>query len=192
MRQFLTKPDGSLPDGITIEQLESLGLIPVIPTLPPAVDNAHVCVDTQSPVLSNGVWFQQWAVEPIETEELSDESLLIRLAEIRWMRESSGIRIGDQQVTTLREEMPVWQGMLLDITLRPGATAAFEYKPRGGQNVLLSPQQITRIYECFAWYVNACFATERSLVAQIGTISNSQILDLANADSTWPQKQFQP
>jgi hypothetical protein len=192
MKQFLLKPDGSYPDGITTEQLESLGLTPVMPTTPPVVEFDQLCVDSQNPVLLDGVWYQQWTVQPIETEELSDESLLIRLAEIRWMRESSGIRVGTQEVTTLREEMPVWQGMLLDITLRPGATVAFEYKPRGGVNVTLTSQQVTRIYECFAWYVNACFATERSLVAQIGTISNSQILDLANSDSTWPQKQFQP
>ena len=117
------------------------------------------------------------------------DALKARIAELRWQKESQGIYIGEQFVSTLREEMPVWQGMLLDIALRPGATTEFEYKPRGGANVVLSPQQVQRIYECFAWYVAACFATERTLVGAIdaGTPLPQVI---AMLDTVWPQTQF--
>ncbi len=115
------------------------------------------------------------------------------IAEYRWQRETMGITVGKQLITTQRHEMPIWQGMLLDITLRPGATPAFEYKPQGGENTSLTVAQVLRCYECFAWYVNACFATERTLK---GMISGSSIegLDaiaaLAFTPSTWPQTSF--
>lgn len=116
--------------------------------------------------------------------------ILATLASIRYQKETAGIVIGEQPITTLRDEMPVWQGMLLDMTLRPGATAEFEYKPRGGTNVTLTPQQVGRCYECFAWYVNACFATERYLASQIGVLTTEQIIELAQNIVTWPQTQF--
>jgi hypothetical protein len=117
-------------------------------------------------------------------------NVLGTLSDIRWQKESSGITVGNQPVSTLREEMAIWQGMLLDMTLRPGATTSFEYKPRGGSNVTLTAQQVQRIYACFAWYVAVCFGTERYLASQIGTLTNEQIIALAESDSTWPQREF--
>lgn len=131
-------------------------------------------------------FFDEMDVAPIIEKKLRNQ-----LALIRYAKEVAGITVGTQPVTTFRDEMPVWQGMLLDMTLRPGATTSFEYKPRGGANVTLTPQQVGRIYECFAWYVNACFATERYLASQIGTLTAEQIEGLANTDSTWPQRQFE-
>lgn len=122
--------------------------------------------------------------------EVETQKVLAKLSDIRWQKESAGITVGDQPVSTLREEMPVWQGMLLEMTLRPGVTTAFEYKPRGGVKVILTVQQVQRIYSCFAWYVAACFATERYLALQIGTLTSEQILGLAEAESTWPQRTF--
>jgi hypothetical protein len=128
-----------------------------------------------------------WSISDIYP---TNESVAARLSYIRWQKESAGITVGDQPVSTLREEMAIWQGMLLDITLRPGATTIFEYKPRGGSNVTLTDTQVQRIYSCFAWYVAACFGTERYLVSQIGTLTNEQIIALAETDSTWPQRTF--
>jgi len=120
------------------------------------------------------------------------ELLKKRIAEIRYGKESQGITVGTQPVTTLREEMPIWQGMLLDLAVfRPGVLQAFEYKPRGGVNTTLTPTQVQRCYECFAWYVGACFATERTLIAAIdvGT-ALSTVADLADNNATWPQTTF--
>ena len=105
-----------------------------------------------------------------DVSQAVDQSLIkSKLAEIRFERESIGIVVGTQTVTTNRDEMPVWQGMLLDLSVfRPGVLLEYEYKPRGGTNTTLTPTQVARCYECFAWYVGACFATERYLAAQIG------------------------
>lgn len=118
------------------------------------------------------------------------KQLLSKLSDIRWRKESAGITVGTQPVSTLREEMAIWQGMLLEMTFRPGVTTSFEYKPRNGVNVTLTATQVQRIYACFAWYVATCFGTERYLASQIGTLTNEQILALAETESTWPQRAF--
>lgn len=117
--------------------------------------------------------------------------LIEHIGNWRWSRETAGITVGTQPVSTYRDEMPVWQGMLLDMERRPGATTEFEYKPRGGENVTLSPAQVSRIYECFAWYVAACFGTERALVEMIEQGGDLSVIAAAAQDpSTWPQTSF--
>jgi hypothetical protein len=120
----------------------------------------------------------------------SPEQIRETISAIRWQKESQGIVVGEQPVSTLREEMPVWQGMLLDMTLRPGETTSFEYKPRGGENVSLTAQQVQRVYACFAWYVAACFATERQLASMIGNVPNDEFMAIVSSDLTWPQTKF--
>lgn len=114
-----------------------------------------------------------------------------QIANWRWARETGGITVGDQAVTTFRDEMPVWLGMINDMALRPGQTAAYEYKPRGGANVTLTPAQVSRIYACFAWYVQACFSTERALLEQITSGAPLESVAAAAQDpATWPQTTF--
>jgi hypothetical protein len=123
-------------------------------------------------------------VDATTSGELKD-----KIAAMRWDRETAGITIGTQPVSTLREEMPVWQGMLLDITLQPGVRSEYEYKPRNGANVVLTPQQVQRCYQCFAWYVSACFATERYLCGLIDAGTPLEQVE-AMLDTVWPQTQF--
>lgn len=112
------------------------------------------------------------------------------LASERWIRESSGITVGDQLISTNRDEMPVWQGMLLDTVFRPGVRSEFEYKPRGGQNATLTPQQVGRAYECFAWYVAALFGVERQVALLLdATATNAERAAILSA-IPWPQTAF--
>lgn len=117
------------------------------------------------------------------------------LAEFRYGRETAGISIEGQAISTEREEMPVWQGMLFDVVMNPGVRDAYEYKPRNGDNVSLTVAQVKRAYECFAWYVSACFAYERMFAEELQAATDSpevfdafavQMLDQAN----WPQTEF--
>lgn len=117
------------------------------------------------------------------------DSLREHIAEARYAAESGGIYVGEQLVTTNRDEMPVWQGMLLDaFVLRPGQQESYEYKPRGGTNTTLTPSQVARCYECFAWYVGACFATERQLVAMLNAGADPETV---YSSITWPQRNFE-
>lgn len=116
------------------------------------------------------------------------------IADYRWMRQVMGITVGEQIVTTERHEMAVWQGMLLEIVLRPGVTEVFEYKPVGGDNVTLSAVQVQRCYACFAWYTNACFATERymlSLIVPGDPESFETVAAMAFDPANWPQTAFE-
>ena len=120
------------------------------------------------------------------------DDLRAAIAEWRFGRETMGITIGTQTITTNRDEMGIWLGMVDDIQRRPGATAAFEYRPREGVNVTLTPAQVLRVVDCFKWYVAACFATERALNEAItaAELDLSIIAAMAQNPATWPQRQF--
>jgi hypothetical protein len=81
--------------------------------------------------------------------------------------------------------------MLLDIVLQPGVRTSYEYKPRGGNNTTFSIAQVQRAYQCFAWYVAACFTVERALQ---DAIYSGDDLDTVHATAmnpaTWPQREF--
>ncbi len=171
--------DGQIRNESNNEVISNLLRKGWVETTPP-VHNPSI---QNEPVWSGSDWL-------ITDKYPNQQSVLARLSQIRWQKESAGITVGEQPVSTLREEMAIWQGMLLDMTLRPGATTSFEYKPRGGANVTLSAQQVQRVYMCFAWYVAACFATERQIALQIGTLTNEQVLAMAENDATWPQRAF--
>jgi hypothetical protein len=117
------------------------------------------------------------------------EAMRLRIAEVRFQKETQGIVVGDQVVSTNRDEVHLWLGMLLDITLRPGVTASFEYKPRNGINTTLTPLQVQRCYDCFAWYVQACFATERALIELLDSGTSLSVLH-AMLEEAWPQTHF--
>lgn len=128
-------------------------------------------------------------VPGVDTSTVAGAKQLITA--IRYQKESAGIYVGEQLVTTFRDEMPIWQGFLLDIALRPGVTTSFEYKPRGGTNTTLTVAQVQRCYECFAWYVIACFATERYLIGLLETSTVQEVLALLDSGSVWPQTTFE-
>lgn len=126
-------------------------------------------------------------------EPWTKPDLVAAIAYHRWIREEMGITVGEQPVSTQRHEMPVWIGMLLDITFSPGERTEFEYKPSGGVNTMLAIWQVIRCYKCFAWYVAECFKTERTLYGMIvaGELSElDTIADLAFDPSFWPQREF--
>lgn len=62
MQQYLTLPDGSLPEGVTREHLESYGLTLVRPVEPPT-GQGMVAVEGQ-PEERDGVWWQTWTLAP--------------------------------------------------------------------------------------------------------------------------------
>lgn len=121
---------------------------------------------------------------------LAVQNMKRKISALRYEKEIGGITVGEQPVSTNRDEMPIWQGMLLDMTMRPGATATYEYKPRNGINTTLTAQQVQRVYECFAWYVQACFATERQLIAAIDAGTPLEQVETM-LESVWPQTQFE-
>jgi hypothetical protein len=131
--------------------------------------------------------YDTWLTAQNESQEIRE--IKDKITQLRWDHETQGITIGTQPVSTLREEMPVWQGMLLDMTLQPGVRTAYEYKPRNGANVVLTVQQVQRCYQCFAWYVSACFATERYLYGLIDAGTPIEQVE-AMLETVWPQTQF--
>lgn len=121
--------------------------------------------------------------------------LLEQIAAWRWQRETAGITVGTQSVTTYREEMPVWLAMRANVQDRAAANApesTYKYKPRGAEvTSTLTAAQVLRVYECFAWYVAACFETEAALQAMIaGGGDLNTVAAAAQNPATWPQTAF--
>lgn len=71
MKQFLLKPDGSIPDGVDVAALQAAGVCFVMPTPPPAVAPGMMAQDTE-PELVNGIWQQRWIEVPAPPQVLED------------------------------------------------------------------------------------------------------------------------
>ena len=62
-------PQVLLPSAMTDEIVASLGLLPVLQTLPPGFDPALQIAEEAAPALIDGHWTQQWHLRDITAEE---------------------------------------------------------------------------------------------------------------------------
>jgi hypothetical protein len=128
------------------------------------------------------------------------EGLKAYLAQIRYEKEISGFFVGSQLISTNRDELAHWFARFFDafnhLQGNPSASGGvYPYKPRGGTTVVnLTAEQAVRSYQCLAWYVNACIATEGEIIPMIENAQLSQLVDVKEVidnAATWPQRQFE-
>lgn len=62
----------SFPEVITDDMLEALHIFPVVQTTPPAIDALTQRIEAAAPVLSEGVWTQQWTVRAATEAEQAE------------------------------------------------------------------------------------------------------------------------
>lgn len=65
MHPILLTPSGELPNGLTMERVQALGLTPVHPTPMPQPDPGYT-VEEAAPELVDGIHHQRWVQVPIE------------------------------------------------------------------------------------------------------------------------------
>lgn len=118
------------------------------------------------------------------------------LSNQRWQKETGGITVGGQPISTHRDEAAHWLARYSDATrwLMEDATARainpdgiYPYKPKHGEPVYLSATQVVRAYLCQAWFVNACFAVEKAAADAVK--GGADIGDVV-ASIQWPQTSF--
>ncbi len=119
----------------------------------------------------------------------------------RYAIETGGITIDGQVITTERDEIGHWfpryydavQWINEDKTARAiNPAGVYPYKPKRGDPTALTAAQVVRAYQCMAWFVNACFATETELYS-MASAEGADLAELVAAASdvaTWPQTQF--
>lgn len=124
------------------------------------------------------------------------------IATTRYNHEVGGFTVGEQFVSTNRDELAHWFARFFDafnwlsgneMSRAINPSGLYPYKPKGGTEVvMLTAQQAVRAYQCLAWYVNACIATEGRLIQQIEAGTRLDlVLDAANNSATWPQTRFE-
>jgi hypothetical protein len=126
------------------------------------------------------------------------EGLKQYLAQVRYEKEVSGFTIGNQFISTNRDELAHWFARFFDaFNWLQGNTSTdpsglYPYKPKGGSAVvMLTAAQAVRAYQCLAWYVNACIATEGQLIEAIdGGLDLTQAKAIIDNQGTWPQRQY--
>ncbi len=116
----------------------------------------------------------------------------------RFKRETGGISIEGQVISTERDETGHWIGRFFDarawlagdeMARGINPTGMYPYKPKRGEPVTLSAQQVVRAYLCMAWYINACFAVEDFLYQQLKARIPIETVLAAEPDA-WPSNQF--
>lgn len=118
------------------------------------------------------------------------------LAAERYKKETGGITIGTQLVTTERDEIGHWfprfydasRWLQNDPTVRAmNPDGLYPYKPKGADSVFLTAEQVIRAYLCIAWYINQCFAVEGQIEAMLN--GGAPIESTLNG-IVWPQTEF--
>jgi hypothetical protein len=126
------------------------------------------------------------------------EGLKAYLSNVRYEKEISGFNVGSQFVSTNRDELAHWFARFFDaFNWLQGNTATnpsglYPYKPKGGSVVaMLTAEQAVRAYQCLAYYVNMCIATEGQLIEAIdGGMDLAEAKAMIDNVATWPQRQF--
>lgn len=67
VKQHVTNSDGSLQPGVNAGALAAAGVLLVRPTQPPETTDGQIAVDTQTPDLIGGVYYQKWQVAAAPT-----------------------------------------------------------------------------------------------------------------------------
>lgn len=117
----------------------------------------------------------------------------------RYTKETGGITVGGQFVSTERDEIGHWFPRFYDAlmwtqgdpTVRAiNPEGLYPYKPKDREPVILSAAQVMRAYQCMAWFINQCFAAEDQLYVSLN--AGTPIADvLAQAPAAWPQTAYE-
>lgn len=118
----------------------------------------------------------------------------------RYAIETAGIVLGSQFISTERDEIGHWfprfynavlwlQG---DARLRAANPLGhYPFKPKNFAPTVLIADQVVRVYECMAWFINECFAREAELWARVDAGERFDIIvDAVNNPATWPANTF--
>jgi hypothetical protein len=138
-------------------------------------------------------------LNPPGPDVTTTEGLKAYLSNVRYEKEISGFNVGSQFVSTNRDELAHWFARFFDaFNWLQGNTATnpsglYPYKPKGGSVVaMLTAEQAVRAYQCLAYYVNMCIATEGELINAIDSgMDLVQVKAMIDNVATWPQRQFE-
>jgi hypothetical protein len=117
----------------------------------------------------------------------------VKLSSLRYQKETGGISIEGQRISSERDEIGHWYPRFADAYAylqgerSTNPTGQYPYKPKNGDPVIFTAGQAVRAYQCLAWYVNSCFATEATGVYML---SQGMKLDDVLAQLEWPQTEF--
>lgn len=134
-----------------------------------------------------------------ERPELNSVALAkAHISQERYSKETAGISIEGQLVSSERDEIGHWYprfanayGFLNDDPFSKAAnpTGQYPYKPKQGNPTILTAMQVVRAYQCLSWYINMCFAVEKTLCDMLDAGTPIQaVLDAMPA--AWPQREF--
>lgn len=116
----------------------------------------------------------------------------------RYVAETGGIYLGDQFISTERDEIGHWfprfYNALMwingDGRIRAGnPDGLYPFKPKGHAPTVLSAEQVLRAYECLAWFINACFAAEAVLYGRLEANEPLDVIVTAT-ETAWPSNHF--
>ncbi len=128
-------------------------------------------------------------------------SLKEHVAAVRYERETMGLIVDNQFISSHRDEIGHWYprfsnawGWLNNdpISRAGNPDGIYPYKPRGGEPVVLTAQQVVRFYDRLAWYINACFGAEKMICTAIDEATSEAELDAIaeSIDQYWPPREF--
>ena len=162
---------------------------------------AHVTEKTQLQTALDSALAELDALKnPPGPDLTSAEGVKAYISSRRYTRETGGIWMQNQSISTERDETGHWFPRFYDAHLwlsgDPSVRAInpdgiYPYKPKNGEPVMLTALQVVRAYQCMAWYINACFAAEKQLYALLDArVPLADVVTAAQRDESWPSNAF--
>ena len=115
---------------------------------------------------------------------VTKESLLLKVASIRWQIETSGISVDGIQVATDRES----QSQLFSVyaSLLNGFITETPWKAADGTFSMVAKEHLAPIASAVSSHVSACFTSEHAHAIAIEQLTSQSDLDNYDFSSGWP------
>lgn len=171
-------PKTSFPKVVSDALAETFGVYLVVDLPNPNSGSGFVDTRRSVPELVDGAWTLGWDTRPATAQETVDAlaegkaSMLSELAAHRWSVETGGVTLGGSTVETTREAQA--QIGSTYSALKDDLVASVEWKAQTGW-LVMDLAAFTPIAAAVAQHVQASFAAERAVQAQIEALTAAEL-----------------
>lgn len=179
-------PQTSFPHVISEDILEAFGFSPVMQGQRPTGEPWQSAVPDGIKLVA-GKWTETFKLEPATLDAAGlDAQRAIKLAALaakRWEMETGVIEVGGMPLKLDEATTNKLDAAYMFATRRPGFTA--EWKLGNGAFITLDAATIIALGDAAGDHVQACFANEKALTAEIMAANNWAELNAVDIESGW-------
>lgn len=149
IKPILLNADGALPNGLTLEKIQRLGLTSVHPAQRPTAAPGFQIVEGEPVQDVSGVWRQTWQTTPMERSRLTSAEVWESIKAHRdRLRFQGGVKVGDHWFKSDEIAASEYTALaLISASLPATAVLRKGWRTMGGPTVDMTPELVRQIIE---------------------------------------------